>query len=69
MEAAVEFQAELSEQVGKSARKGYRLGDTLVIERGTVIEKSTVTGLKKAAQERVHALEADVKKKKRRHQR
>jgi len=64
MEAAVEFQEELSEQIGKNARKGYRLGDTLVIERGTVIEKSTVTGLKKAAQERVHALEADVKKKK-----
>ncbi len=63
MEAAVEFQEELSEQIGKSARKGYRLGDTLVIERGTVIEKSTVTGLKKAAQERIHALDADVKKK------
>ena len=64
MEAAVEFQEELSEQIGKTARKGYRLGDTLVIERGTVIEKSTVTGLKKAATERIHALEADVKKKK-----
>jgi DNA-directed RNA polymerase subunit beta' len=64
MQTAVEFQAELSEQIGKSARKGYRLGDTLVVERGTVIEKSIVTGLKKVAQERIAALEAATKKKK-----
>ena len=63
MQQAVEYQAELSEMVGKSARKGYRLGDALVIERGTLIEKSTVSGLKKIAQERIAALEAELKKK------
>jgi DNA-directed RNA polymerase subunit beta' len=63
MQAAVEYQQELSEQIGKTARKGYRLGDTLVVERGTVIEKSIVNGLKKVAQERIAALEADFKKK------
>ncbi len=63
MQQAVEYQEELSEMVGKSARKGYRLGDALVIERGTVIEKSTVSGLKKIAQERIAALEAELKKK------
>ena len=63
MQSAVEFQEELSEQIGKNARKGYRLGDALVIERGTLIEKSTVSGLKKVAQERIAALEAELKKK------
>ena len=53
MQQAVEYQEELSELVGKSARKGYRLGDALVVERGTVIEQSIVKGLKKVAQERV----------------
>ncbi|MBI2724124.1 MAG: DNA-directed RNA polymerase subunit beta' [Chloroflexi bacterium] len=63
MQQAVEYQDELSELVGKSARKGYRLGDTLIVERGTVIEESVVKGLKKVAQERIAALEADTKKK------
>ncbi len=57
MQQAVEYQAELKELVGKSARKGYRLGDALIVERGTVIEDSIVKGLKKVAQERVAALE------------
>jgi DNA-directed RNA polymerase subunit beta' len=63
METAVEFEADLKEQIGKTARKGYKIGDSLVIERGAVIEKSTVSSLKKIAQERVHALDADLKKK------
>jgi DNA-directed RNA polymerase subunit beta' len=63
MAQAVEFETDLKEQIGKTARKGYRIGDTLVVERGAVIEKSTVSGLKKVAQERVHALEDEVKKK------
>ncbi|HXK33032.1 MAG TPA: DNA-directed RNA polymerase subunit beta', partial [Dehalococcoidia bacterium] len=62
MQQAVEYQEELSEQIGKTARKGYRLGDRLVIERGTVIEKSAVNSLKKTAQQAIAALEADVKK-------
>ncbi len=57
MQQAVEYQAELKELVGRSARKGYRLGDALIVERGTVIEESVVKGLKKVAQERVAALE------------
>ncbi|HEX9640635.1 MAG TPA: DNA-directed RNA polymerase subunit beta', partial [Candidatus Krumholzibacteria bacterium] len=63
MQQAIEYQEELAEQIGKSARKGYRLADELVIERGAVIEKSVVSGLKKAAQSRIHALDADFKKK------
>jgi DNA-directed RNA polymerase subunit beta' len=63
MQQAVEYQEELSELVGKSARKGYRLGDALIVERGTVIEQSVVKGLKKVAQERVGVLEAEFKKK------
>ena len=62
MQQAIEYQEELSDLVGKTARKGYRLGDALVIERGTVIEQSVVKGLKKVAQERVAALEDDFKK-------
>ena len=57
MQQAVEYQEELKELVGKSARKGYKLGDALIIERGTVIEASVVKGLRKVAQERVAALE------------
>ncbi len=53
MQQAVEYEAELKELVGRSARKGYRLGDALVVERGTVIENSVVKGLKKVAQEQV----------------
>jgi len=64
MEQAVETEADLKENIGKTARKGYRIGDALIVERGTVIEKSHTTGLKKVAQERVAALEDDVKKKK-----
>ena len=30
MQQAVEYQEELSELIGKTARKGYRLGDALV---------------------------------------
>jgi DNA-directed RNA polymerase subunit beta' len=63
MQQAIEYQEELGEQIGKTARKGYRLADELVIERGVVIEKSVVSGLKKAAQARIHALDADFKKK------
>jgi len=63
MQQAVEYQEELSELVGKSARKGYRLGDALIVERGTVIEQSVVKGLKKVAQERVAVLEEEFKKK------
>jgi DNA-directed RNA polymerase subunit beta' len=63
MQQAVEVEADLKENVGKSARKGYRIGDALVVERGTVIEKGIISGLKKVAQERVSALEADHKKK------
>ncbi|MDP9238781.1 MAG: DNA-directed RNA polymerase subunit beta', partial [Chloroflexota bacterium] len=63
MQQAVEYQEELSELVGKSARKGYRIGDALIVERGTVIEQSVVKGLKKVAQERIAALEAELKKK------
>ncbi len=63
MQTAVEYQAELAELIGKSARKGYRLGDDLIIERGAVIEKSQVNGLKKAAERQIKALEADFKKK------
>ena len=63
MQQAVEVEADLKENVGKSARKGYRIGDALVVERGTVIEKGVISGLKKVAQERVSALETDVKKK------
>ncbi|HYM15728.1 MAG TPA: DNA-directed RNA polymerase subunit beta' [Dehalococcoidia bacterium] len=63
MQQAVEYQEELRELVGKSARKGYRLGDALIVERGTVIEQSVVKGLKKVAQERVAALEDGFKKK------
>src|SRR5690349_19034516 len=36
MQAAVEYQEELSDLVGKTARKGYRIGDELVVERGAV---------------------------------
>jgi DNA-directed RNA polymerase subunit beta' len=39
MQSAVEFQEELSEQIGKSARKGYRLGDTLVSASGRSMPK------------------------------
>ena len=42
MQQAIEYQEELGEQIGKTARKGYRLADELVIERGVVIEKSVV---------------------------
>jgi DNA-directed RNA polymerase subunit beta' len=64
MQQAVEYQAELKELVGKTARKGYRIGDALIVERGSVIEDSVVKGLKKVAQERIAALEAELKKKK-----
>src|SRR5262245_28883213 len=64
METAGEREADLKESIGKSARKNYKIGDALIIERGVVIEKSTVSGIKKITQERVHALEAEVKKKK-----
>jgi DNA-directed RNA polymerase subunit beta' len=63
MQTAIEYQEELGELIGKTARKGYRLGDELVIERGAVIEKSVVSGLKKVAQGRIHALDAEFKKK------
>ncbi|MHB8515197.1 MAG: DNA-directed RNA polymerase subunit beta' [Dehalococcoidia bacterium] len=63
MRTAVEYQTELSEMVGKTARKGYRLGDTLVLERGSVIEQGVVDGLKTVAQERVAALEEEFNKK------
>jgi len=63
MQQAIEYQGELGELIGKSARKGYRLADELVIERGAVIEKSVVSGLKKVAQSRVHAMDAEFKKK------
>jgi len=63
MQQAVEVEADLKENIGKSARKGYRIGDALVVERGTVIEKGIISGLKKVAQERVAALESDYKKK------
>ena len=64
MQQAVEYEAELKELVGKTARKGYRIGDALIVERGSVIENSVVKGLKKVAQERIAALEAELKKKK-----
>ncbi len=63
METVVQYEAELKEHVGKSARKGYKIGDALVVERGAVIEKSAVSSLKKVAQERVSALDAEMKKK------
>jgi DNA-directed RNA polymerase subunit beta' len=63
METVVEYEADLKENVGKSARKGYKIGDHVVVERGSVIEKSHVQSLKKAAQERVAALDEDMKKK------
>ncbi|MBF6600984.1 MAG: DNA-directed RNA polymerase subunit beta' [Dehalococcoidia bacterium] len=62
MQQAVEYQAELSELVGRTARKGYRIGDALVLERGTVIEQGVVDGLKTVAQERVAAIEEDFAK-------
>jgi DNA-directed RNA polymerase subunit beta' len=63
MKTAVEYQEELRELVGKTARKGYRLGDALVVERGSVIEQGVVNGLKKLAQERVAAIEEEFNKK------
>jgi DNA-directed RNA polymerase subunit beta' len=63
MQRAVEYQEELGELVGRSARKGYRVGDALVVERGTVIEQGVVKSLKKVAQEQVAALEANFAKK------
>ena len=63
VQQAIEYQEELGELIGKSARKGYRIADELVIERGAVIEKSVVNGLKKVAQNRVHAMDAEFKKK------
>ena len=63
METVVEYEADLKEQVGKNARKGYKIGDTVVVERGAVIEKSAVQSLKKAAQERVAAIDEESKKK------
>jgi DNA-directed RNA polymerase subunit beta' len=63
METVVEYEADLKEQVGKNARKGYKIGDTIVVERGAVIEKSAVQSLKKAAQERVAAIDEETKKK------
>ncbi|MDE3096098.1 MAG: DNA-directed RNA polymerase subunit beta' [Chloroflexota bacterium] len=63
MRAAVEYQTELGELVGRTARKGYRIGDTLVLERGTVIEQGVVDGLKTVAQQRVAALEEEFTKK------
>jgi DNA-directed RNA polymerase subunit beta' len=64
METVVEYEADLKENVGKSARKGYKIGDNVVVERGSVIEKSHVQSLKKAAQERVSQIEDDMKRKK-----
>ncbi|MEX0750224.1 MAG: DNA-directed RNA polymerase subunit beta', partial [Dehalococcoidia bacterium] len=43
MQQAVEVEADLKENIGKSARKGYRIGDALVVERGTVIEKGIIS--------------------------
>jgi DNA-directed RNA polymerase subunit beta' len=63
VQQALEYQQELGDLIGKTARKGYRIADELVIERGAVIEKSVVSGLKKVAQNRVHAMEAEFKKK------
>ncbi len=63
METVVEYEADLKENIGKSARKGYKIGDNVVVERGSVIEKSHVQSLKKAAQERVATLDEDMKKK------
>jgi DNA-directed RNA polymerase subunit beta' len=63
METVVEYEADLKENVGKSARKGYKIGDIVVVERGTVIEKSHVQSLKKAAQERVAGIDEEMKKK------
>ncbi len=63
MRQAVEYQAELRELIGRAARKGYRLGDTVVLERGAVVEKGVVDGLKRVAQEQVAAIEEEFKKK------
>jgi len=63
MQQAVDVEADLKENLGKSARKGYRIGDALIVERGTVIEKGAISGIKKVTQERVAAVEADFKKK------
>jgi DNA-directed RNA polymerase subunit beta' len=63
METVVEYEADLKENVGKSARKGYKIGDNIVVERGAVIEKSHVQSLKGAAKERVAAIEDETKKK------
>ncbi len=63
METVVEYEADLKEQIGKTARKGYKIGETLVVERGSVIEKSAVQSLKKVAQERVAAIDVDMKRK------
>ena len=63
METAVDHEADLKENLGKTARKNYKIGDALIIERGTVIEKGHVSSIKKITQERVAALEAEVKKK------
>jgi DNA-directed RNA polymerase subunit beta' len=63
METAVEYEADLKENAGKTARKGYRIGDILVVERGAVIEKSHVQSLKSAVKERVAAIEDETKKK------
>src|SRR5205085_2892354 len=41
----------------------YRIGDALVVERGTVIEQGVVDSLKTVAQERVAAVEEEFNKK------